>query len=100
MRSRRRHVPVTTIVLLTVGAVVLALVSFELVPNPDVGGGARLVVFLLLVPPALGLAGAVTASRDRRLGDQGRVLWSVASGLGGFLQVFFAFVLVTLIAGP
>jgi len=52
------------------------------------------------VPPILGVAGAVMASRDRRLGDQGRVLWSVASAFGGLAEVFLAFVLVTLIAGP
>ena len=92
--------PVPTIALLTFGALLLALISSELLPNPFLWGYARLTLFLLPVPPLLGVAGAVMAYRDRRLSDQGRVLWSVASGFGGFLEVFLAFVLITLIAGP
>lgn len=78
----------------------LALISSELLPNPFLWGGARLTLYLLPVPPLLGVAGAVMAYRDHRLSDQGRVLWSVASGFGGLLEVFLSFVLITLIAGP
>jgi hypothetical protein len=97
-RLQQRRVPRIAAVLLAAAFVLLILLS--VLPSPYVSGGARLALFLLLLPPLLAFGGTLAALLDRKIGQKGKTLWAVGSTLFGLVCVPALFVLVTLITGP
>lgn len=92
--------PVATVVCLSLALLVVLGLVFVPFPNPYVDGYLRLAGVLLVVPPLLGLVGAVAALLDRRLERSYRAAWAIGSGVAGFIGVMAFFVLGTLIFGP
>lgn len=92
--------PVVTVVCLTAALLILLGLVVVPFPNPYVAGYLRLAGALLVVPPLLGLVGAMAALLDRRLDRSDRAAWAVGSGVAGVIGVMAYFVLGTLIFGP
>lgn len=92
--------PVVTVVCLTAALLIVLGLVIVPFPNPYVAGYLRLAGVLVVVPPLLGLVGAMAALLDRRLDRSDRAAWAVGSGVAGFIGVMAYFVLGTLIFGP
>ncbi|WP_146340591.1 hypothetical protein [Nesterenkonia sp. NBAIMH1] len=93
--------PAAAVALVTLAVVVTVLLLFTTIGDPYVGGsGLRLGAFLLLLPPALLLAGAAAAWCDRAVRSQDRARWALASAALGVICVPAVLVLATVISGP
>ena len=99
-RPRLHRVPVVTVVCLSAALLIVLGLVFVPFPNPYVAGYLRLAGVLVVVPPLLGLVGAMAALLDRRLDQRDRAAWAVGSAMAGFIGVMAYFVLGTLIFGP
>jgi hypothetical protein len=88
-RSRRRRLPLVTLVCL--GATLGALVALGFL------GGSVPAGLLIAAPPALGLLGSVAALLDRRLDREDRRDWAIGSALSGFVGVVALYIVATLV---